>query len=99
MPPIFPVPQRARIDSQSLRRLPLGQAEPPAGRAEALRQRISRRERVVAKKLNDGRKVANKGGGCVAFPARNRCAVDTDLLRNLSLEQPEVQATGADMVA
>ena len=37
-------------------------------------------------------------GGFVAFPVRNRRGIDTDLFRNLPLEQFEVQPAGANVV-
>ena len=42
--------------------------------------------------------VANDRGGCVAFPVRNRGSVDTNLLRDLLLEEFQVQSADADVV-
>lgn len=57
------------------------------------------RQGVISKEPDDGWHVANDGDGFVAFPVRDRGSADTDLLRKLPLNQSEVQATGADMVA
>jgi len=99
MPPIFPILQRPRIDSQPLCHLPLGQASFAAGCDETFRKRAAGRHRIVAKEPDDGRHIANERGGCVAFPARNGGSTDADLLRNPSLKEFQVQAAGAEMVA
>jgi hypothetical protein len=95
----LPVPQRAWIDSQSLRHLSLGQAEFSAGREKALGKRTGLRERVISKEPDDGRHVANDRGGFIAFPVCDRGSVDTNLIRNLPLKEFQVQTAGADMVA
>ena len=94
MPPCFPIPQRAGINTQLLCHPPLGQAELSAGCDEAFRERGGRRQRVVTKEPDDGRHVANKRGGCVAFPIRNRRSLYADLLRNLLLQEFQVYAAG-----
>ena len=98
MPPLFPIPQRAGINTQPLRHAPPGQAELSAGCGEAFGKRSGWRQRIVAKKPDDCRHVASDGSGCVAFPVRNRGSVDIDLFRNLLLEAFEAQTASAGMV-
>ena len=99
MPPIFPIPQSTRIDTQPFRHFPLGQSELPARRAKPFGQRFSGSEGVVAEEPDDGRHAADDRGGCVAFPVRDGGSGNADLVANLPLEEFEVEATGADVAA
>jgi hypothetical protein len=49
--------------------------------------------------LNNSRRVTDFGDGCVAFPTGNRRLMNADLVGNLLLEEFEVYATPADVVA
>jgi hypothetical protein len=99
MPPGFPVFDRRWIKAEPLGHLPLRQAECPPRSGKALRICVGWRKWVVTQEPDNGRDVADGRSGCVAFPVANRQFVNADPISNLALEELEVQAARADMVA
>jgi hypothetical protein len=97
--PGFPTLERARIDAQPLGHLPPRQAEHPAGSGKAFREGDGERQGVVSRELENGRDAADGWHGCVAFPVANRSFVNANLVRNLLLEEFEVQTARANVVA
>jgi hypothetical protein len=68
-------------------------------RKEPLSEALGWRKRVIAKKLENGWNVTDCREGCVAVPVANGGSVHTDLLRNVRLEEVEVESATADVVA
>jgi hypothetical protein len=95
----FPALYFTRIDAQALGHLPLRQAEPSTRGGKALRDGDGGRLWVVPQELDDGREVADGWTGCVAFPVGDRGFINADLIGNLLLEEFEVEAVGANLVA
>ena len=99
MQPGLPVLDGRRINPQLLGHLPLRQAEPSSRGDKALREGVGGGQGIVTQEPDDGRDVADGRNGCVAFPVGSCEFVNADLVGNLLLQESEVQAALAEVVA
>ena len=99
MPARFPALYRGGVHTQTLSQFLLGEPEDFAGRRKLLRQRPACWERVIPQESDDFGDVKNERRGFIAFRVADGQGVYSNLLGNLFLKEPEIQAALAEVVA
>ena len=99
MPARFPTPYRSGVHTQTLSQFLPGEPEDFAGNGKLLRRRPACWERVIPQEPDDFGDVKNERRGFIAFPVADGQGVYSDLLGNLLLKEPEIQAALAEVVS
>src|SRR5262245_47612188 len=98
-PAPLPFSERGWIDSKSLCKRLLGQAESSASGEQFVGKGYGDRKRIITQKLANSRKIMDLRLGRAALPTKQGGFVRPEFVRDLSLEESQRQPPALDMIA